>query len=235
MAQWASADEPPPIDEYIPTFTQANLYLHSNGSQIGNLDARDGKYLRWDATRPTAGQPAVYIGNNYDIYLDGNHNPAHNLTMEGNFSGDLDAIAFDLYFVGWAQTTIGCEVSLSFQLDIDGQEIMNQDYTGSAGIKWQKVDQTTNKARFALTNLWEASKQFELAYGPDVTHHVYLNIMNFYACNEFQWEYDSTAQPSDLIANLPDPGTKGYFEVDVLDPPPPSAAAEGFGRPLQAI
>lgn len=224
-AQTPPPEEPPPIDEYVPTFTQADLFLHRNTGPIGNLDARDGKFLKWDTTSPTEAVPALYHGNNYGGILEGDHIPFHFLTMEGTAVGDLDAIAFDLYFTGWAQSTIGCGFALSFQVIIDDQTILEQDFLGSDGIKYETVDDTTVKARFALTNLWEASKQAGLEYGPDVEHDIYLNFQNFYACNEVTWQYDSTDRKSGLIVNLPTPAKKGYSPVDVLDPPPPPGLA----------
>lgn len=99
--------------------------------------------------------------------------------------------------------------------------ILDQDYTGSDGISYTPIDVTTLRARFALNNLWEATKLNDLPYGPDVQHDVYLNLQNFYACNEFIWQYDSADKPSGLIVNLPNPGSKGYTRINVLDPPPP--------------
>ena len=214
----------PPIDEYVPTFTRADQYLHRNTSPIGNLDAREGRYLKWDGVKPTGGQPAFYSGNNYQVFVGTLHDPVHFLTMEGKAAGDLDNIAFDLYFNGWAQSTIGCGFALSFQLEIDGVTILDQDYTGSDGISYTTIDDTTVLAKFALTNLWDATKLYELPYGPGIEHDIYLNLQNFYACNEVVWQYDAADVPSGLIVNLPEPGKKGYAKINVLDPPPPPAS-----------
>lgn len=228
-AQTPPPEEPPPIDEYVPTFTRADLFLHRNTSPLGNLDAREGRFLKWDATKPTANQPAVYVGNNYDVFVEGNHSAVHFLTMEDTTAGDLDTIAFDLFLNGWAQSTIGCEMALSFQLRLDYETILDQDFEGSYGITYVAVDDTTVKARFALTNIWEAIKSSGLPYGPDVQHHIYLNLQNFYLCNEYIWQYDSADRASGLIVNLPTPGKKGYFEIDVLDPPPPlESSSDGW-------
>lgn len=213
----------PPIEEYTtPTFTQADLFLHRNASPIGNVDAREGRFLTWDATKPTGPAPAVYIGQNFD-WINGNHRPEAFLTMKGVTAGDLDKIAFDLYFTGWAQSSIGCGFSLSLLLNIDGEEIVNQDYAGSEGFNFTRVDDTTMRTRFVLTNLWDATKEFGLEYGPEVTHDIYLNIQNFYVCNEVQWQYDSADRPSGLVVNHPSPGA-AYFKFNVMDPPPPLTA-----------
>lgn len=208
-------------EEYVPTFARADYWLHANGSRIGNIDAMENRFVKWDATKPAGSETAIYHGNNYPFIVGGElHDPDHFLTMEGTAGGDLDAIAFDLYFIGWAQSTIQCGLSLSFRLLIDDQTILEQDFTGSAGIRYQAVNSTTVRTRFVLTNLWEASKQAGLAYGPDVKHKVYLNIQNFYVCNELTWLYDAADVPSGLIVNLPAPRS-GYTEIDVLNPPPP--------------
>ena len=207
--------------DYVPTFARADYFLHRNSGPIGNLDAREGRYLQWDGTKPTRNDRAIYNGNNYQVFVGELHDPVHFLTMKGKALGDLDNIAFDLYFTGWAQSTIGCGFALSFQLIIDGVTILDQDYTGSDGISYTPVDDTTVLAKFALTNLWDATKLNGLPHGADVEHEVYLNLQNFYACNEVTWHYDAADVPSGLIVNLPEPGKKGYAKINVLDPPPP--------------
>lgn len=225
-------DEPlPPIEEYIPTFTRADLFLHRNTGAIGNLDAREGRWLKWDATRPTEATPALYIGNNYKGLTDGNHGPENFLTMSGVAAGDLDKIAFELFFNGPGQASIGCPVSLSLQLIVDDVEILSQDYTGSDGFNHTQVDDTTYKTRFVLTHFWEATKLYELEYGPDVTHDIYLNIQNFYACNEFVWHYDSADRPAGLIVNLTSPNSS-YFKFNILDAPAPTPAAASMSQQL---
>jgi hypothetical protein len=220
MAPASTAADLPPIDEYVPTFTRADLFLHRNTSAIGNLDAREGRFLKWDATAPTGGQPAYYIGNNYDGILNGNHGTEFFLTMEGSALSDLNNLAFDLYFTGWAQQTIGCGLDLSLQLAIDDVVIVDQDYTGSTGFNTSIVDDTTAKTQFVLTHLWDAVKTYELPYGPDVQHEIYLNIQNFYLCNEVIWQYDSADKPAKMTVNMPSPGGN-YFKFNVMDPPPP--------------
>jgi hypothetical protein len=77
------------------------------------------------------------------------------------------------------------------------------------------------KTRFALTNIWQAFERRGIAFGPDVEHDVYVNIQNFYVCNEFTWLYDAESTPAGITANVEDPASEGYFEVDVRNPPPP--------------
>jgi hypothetical protein len=222
VAPAARADLPP-RDEYVPTFAQSAYWLHANGSPLGNVDAQQGKYVKWDTTQPTGAQPAHYVGNNYSQFVGENHDPVQFMTMQGKVKGDLDNLAFDLYLTGPSQSTVGCGISLSVELKIDGTTIVNQDYTGSEGFPYQVVDDTTVSTGFVLTHLWDAIQQYKLPYGPDALHDVYLNLQNFYACNEFVWRYDSTAYPARFKANLADPSY--YFEFNVGDPPPPLAAS----------
>ena len=220
----AAGATPGPIPaDYTPSFVRADRWLHSAGSPVGNVDARDGKFVGWDGTTPTAAAPSVYLAQNLQAIVGPQHDPQHHLTMKGQAVGDLENLAFDLYFTGWAQSTGFCPLSLSFELVIDGVPILWQDYTGSDGIIVSNVDETTSVARFALTNLWQASKDYNLAYGADVVHDVKVNVQNFYVCNELTWLYDSVEQPSAVTVNYPQPLTGGYAEINVLDPPPPPA------------
>ena len=229
----ATSAKTPATEAYNPTFTRADLFLHRNTSPVGNVDASEGRFVKWDATKPTGAQPALYIGNNYGGIVEGDHLPQHFLTMEGVASGDLDTIAFDLYFNGPGQSSIGCSLSLSFEVVVDDVEVLYQNYTGSdLGMAYEAIDETTYRARFALTNLWKASQEYELPTGPDVQHDIYINMQNFYLCNEFVWQYDSADRPAGLIVNLEKPGKKGYTEVDVLNPPPPVEATASISHRL---
>jgi serine protease AprX len=227
MCPGRSNEPVPPIEEYSPTFTREDLFLHRNLSPIGNVDARQDRFLVWDYLSPFGAAPAAYAANNIAGIVQGAHLPEHSLTMRGVAEGDLDTIAFDLYAAGWAQSTIQCPLALSFQLIVDGVPVLDQDITGSnLGVAYEPADPadpTVVKVRFALTNLWQATKELGLPHGTRVKHDVYLNVQNFYACNEIVWLYDGSKQPSGLIVNLPEPSKKGYVAVNVLDPPPPPA------------
>jgi hypothetical protein len=211
-------------EEYVPTFVEQEAWFHANSGPVGNVDAREGRYVRWDDEEPTGSVPAVYHGNNYGGILQGDHTPEHFFTAAGTFSGDLDTIAFDLYFYGWAQSTIGCAMSLSFDFRLDDEWVLYQDYLGSHGVHYEEASGGMLVARVALTNIWEATKRFGIEFGEDVEHDVYVNVQNFYVCNEFTWVYDSEDAPSSLVANLENPAANGYFEIDVLNPPPPLAS-----------
>lgn len=205
-------------EEYEPTFVEQQAWFHPHTLPVGNLDADEGNYVQWNDEEPTAPVPSVYHGNNYGGIVDGDHTPEHFFTAEGTFTGDLDTIAFDLYFIGWAQSTVGCDLSLSFDFRVDGKWVLYQDMLGSHGIHYEE-DGALVVARVALTNIWEAFEAHGIEYGPDVEHDIYVNIQNFYACNEVTWVYGSEDAPSGLTANLDD--LEGYFEIDVRNPPPP--------------
>jgi hypothetical protein len=216
----ASGGGLPPIEDYKPTFTRAEAWLHGRGLPVGNLDAREGRFATWNGTKPTASQPVTYLSNNFNFLLGEDHDPAQFLTMQGKAKGDLENLAFSLYFIGWAQQSVGCGLSLSFQLKIDGVTILDQDYLGSDGILYEPTDDDRMVARFALTNIWKAAKMYGLEYGPDVEHDVYLNVQNFYLCNELNWYYGAASTPSGLVVNVAKPNN-GYAPIDVLNPPGP--------------
>jgi hypothetical protein len=205
---------------YEPTFERQEAWLHAHTLPIGNLDGAEGRFVTWDDAEPTSPVPAVYHGNNPAGILDGRL-PEHFFTAAGTFTGDLENLAFDMYLHGWAQSTIGCGISLSFELKVDGKTLLSQEYTGSEGFVTEQVAPGVVKTRFALTNMWEASKRRNVPFGEELEHEVYVNIQNFYICNEFTWLYDAASTPSGLIANVESPASEGYFEVDVLRPPPP--------------
>ncbi|MBW3665381.1 MAG: hypothetical protein KY469_19985 [Actinobacteria bacterium] len=226
FASVAADHELPARDEYVPEFVEQEAWFHAHTLPIGNLDAREGNYVQWDDQAPTGEVSAVYVGDNLGWIATnpsgGNtHDPQHFFTAEGTFTGDLESLSFDMYLHGWAQSTIGCDMSISVELLVDDLVVLSQDFTGSNGVYYNVVDDDTVVARFALTNLWKVNELYDLPYGPDVEHPVYVNLQNFYLCNEYQWRYDGVEDPSRITANVPNPAGKGYFPIDVLNPPPP--------------
>src|SRR4051794_15995087 len=204
---------------YVPEFTPSSYWLHAGSTPLGNLDAQQGTYVKWDTTKPT-GTGALYSGNNYTTLAGATHDPTQFLTMQGKVKGDIDNLAFDLFFIGPSQTTIGCPVSLSVELKVDDKTVISQEYTGSDGFNDSPADDQTRETRFVLTNIFHTLQTLKVAHGADVVHDVYANFQNFFACNEFVWRYDSAAYPAGFIANMPDVDDSGYFVFDVDDPPP---------------
>jgi hypothetical protein len=208
---------------YVPELTPSSYWLHAGSTPLGNVDANQGTFVKWDTTKPTGAAGALYSGNNYTTLAGATHDPAQFLTLEGKVKGDIDNLAFDLFFVGPSQMTLGCPVSLSVELKVDGETVISQDYTGSDGFNDSPADQQTRETRFVLTNIFNTLQSLKVAHGPNVVHDVYANFQNFYACNEFVWRYDSAAYPAGFIANMPNVDESGYFVFDVEDPPPSSA------------
>jgi hypothetical protein len=75
--------------------------------------------------------------------------------------------------------------------------------------------------KFRLTNLHAMMRELGVETGPGVVHAVYLNAMNFYACHEVVWVFDSAEAPAGAVFNLTGPEAREYTDVDVYDPPPP--------------
>ena len=50
--------------------------MNTNSGPIGNLDANEGRFLKWDTTKPTAATPALYQAFNLNTILNGDHRPA---------------------------------------------------------------------------------------------------------------------------------------------------------------
>src|SRR5687768_8095199 len=88
-----AAAEPVPVD-YVPTFSEAQYWLHGAGNPIGNIDARDGKFLRWDGVKPTSPVPTIFFSNNMAWPVTDDHDTQTWLTIKGVAVGDLQNLAF---------------------------------------------------------------------------------------------------------------------------------------------
>lgn len=218
--------------EVEPVFERQDVWFHRTQTPVTNVDARSGQVPTWSTTRPTDSAPlgagGIYAAHHYSfgIFSQGmEHNPAYGFTAAGKFTGDINNLAVTLYghvpaYVALPQCAGG--IALSFDFRIDGKQVLYQPQSQpSAYLNTDPVSAGFVTVKFRLTNLYQAMKDYGIATGPDVEHDVYLNAMNFYACNEVVWVYDSAEAPAGAIFNLPDADASGYSNVDVYDPPPP--------------
>lgn len=114
------------------------------------------------------------------------------------------------------------DFNLAFDLQIDGEQILYQEQSSpSAGLMTQQVEDSLFSVRFAFTRLHEAMTLYGMETGPEVTHDIYLNVSNFYLCNELVWVYDSAEAPAGNVFNVTDQELRTYSKIDVFNPPPP--------------
>lgn len=214
--------------EYVPNFVQQDAFFHRSTTPVGNVDAVAlGEHVTWDAEAPTLPVPSAYAMNNLVVLVEDNHQPRDFFTATGTFTGDLDTLAVDLYIEHAALNL--CGLSLSFELTVDGVTLLSQDFTGSNGISFEPVDETTAVVQFALTNIFAQMEDYEefgtgieAHGGDDVVREVTLNVQNFYLCNEFVALYDGVDHPSSIKANF---NSFVHTDIDVQNPPPPIEAA----------
>lgn len=215
--------------EYVPDFVRQDAFFRASTTPLGNADAAVlGEYVTWNEDVPTSPVSAVYAMNNLSGVspTTDDHRPEDFFTAAGTFTGDLDELAFDLYAYNYAQSADLCDLSLSFELVVDGVTLLSQDATGSQGIRTERIDDTTVVAKFTLTNIFATMEEaehysdIEAHAGPEATREVTVNIQNFYICNELAVAYDGVDHPSTIRANFDD-----YFhaDIDVQSPPPPLA------------
>lgn len=213
----------------LPVFLRSEAWLHATAVPLTNIDASQGTFPSWDGTKPTESHPygagGVYAANNYSVFMPiDQHDPAHNFTMAGQMTGELDTMGVTLY--GHKPAGALCdEFNLAFELEIDGEQILYQDQSEpSAGIMTTQVADNLFSAHFAFTRLHEAMELYGIETGPDVTHEIYVNAANFYLCDETVWVYDSAEAPAGIVFNVADNELRRYTNVDVFNPPPPLEA-----------
>jgi hypothetical protein len=217
-------------DPEVPEFLRSEAWIHATDTPVSNLDASQGTFPSWDETKPTESHPygagGMYVANNYDLFTTNlatgrQHDPASHFTTQGEFTGELDVAGFTLY----AHLPAGAlcdDFNLAFDLQIDGESILYQAQSApSAGLMTMPVEDTLFQVKFAFTRLHEAMTLYGIETGPDVTHEIYLNAANFYACNEMVWVYDSAEAPAGLVFNPTTSELRQYTKVDVFNPPPP--------------
>ena len=219
MAVPAAAQEP-----VAPAFARSEAWFHGTGTAVNNLDAGEGKIPTWDATKPTQSTGSLYAANNLSFLTSGvEHGPGDHFTVKGPVAGELDTMAVTLYAYLPGQAALPCGMDLAFELSIDGAEILFQPQLGaSSGMKVEHVSGALYKVKFVFTRLHEAMTQAGVPTGPDVSHAVYLNAMNFYVCQEAVWVYDSATTPAGAIFNGTPEELASYTTVDVFNPPPPN-------------
>lgn len=206
------------------SFESQKVWFRAGDTPVGTVDYQLGSPIRWSTEAP-AGPVAATLGNNYSVFMDlvePGMREAFTFSTEGTFVGNLETIAVDLYYAGPFAGV--CDMSLSFQVIIDGAEILMQEHLApSANLKEEAGPNRTRRVRFMFSNLHDTMNLFGVQTGPGVEHEIWLNFANFYACNEAVWLYDSATFPSGMIFNMDPASTEArkYTTVDVQNPPPP--------------
>lgn len=222
-AQAQEAVEPEP-----PVFLRSEAWVHATDVPVTNIEASQGTFPTWDDSKPTASQPfgagGAYVANNYSFMGGEQHDPANHFTMAGQVTGELDTMGVTLY--GHKPVGALCsDFNLGFELEIDGEQILYQAQSEpSADIMTTQVGDNLYSAHFAFTRLHEAMELYGIETGPDVTHEIYVNVANFYICDEVVWVYDSAEAPAGIVFNVADNELRRYTNIDVFNPPPPLEA-----------
>jgi hypothetical protein len=210
-------------------FSEQAVWFHNAVSPAGNVDAANGDLVRWDTTEPTASAPmgagGAYVANNYSVFTDlivGGQRESNTFSSAGTFIGNLDSMAVSL-FGHMPAGGLCTEMSLAFDLRIDGQTILFQDQGEPSANLATYPAGDLYEVKFVFTRLHEAMELNGIETGPDVEHEIYLNAANFYACNEAVWVYDSSEAPAGIVFNRFDKALGPYTEIDVFNPPPPLA------------
>jgi len=219
-----SAEEP-------PVFRQEQVWFHAATTPAGNLDYIVDEIepsladpVTWDTTPPSAGPGGVMAANNYSVFLDfvePGWRERNTFTARGTFTGDIDTLAVDVYYAGPFASL--CGMSLAFDLRIDGAEILRMEQSAPSAGLYQEAAGRFWRVRFMFTRIFEMAQMWGVERGPQVEHEVYLNLANFYACQEAVWVYDRPEAPAAMTFNLDpaSPAAARYTKIDVFDPPPP--------------
>jgi hypothetical protein len=219
-------------EEIEPVFNRQDVWFTHTDTPLTNVDAYSNKIPTWKTTPPTTSTPlgagGVYASHHYSWGLFSNgreHNPLYGFTAKGSFTGDIDNLAVTLYGYVPAYAVLGkCGggIALSFDLKVDGESILYQSQTApSAYLNTEILQAGYVSVKFRFTRIYEMMRELGMATGPDVAHTVYLNAMNFYACNEVAWVFDSLEAPAGAVFNLYGTPATHFSDVDVFEPPPP--------------
>lgn len=187
-----------------PLACQLDTYIKANPARIGNVhgvtgqdanptfstDAPAGSYEAGNGGMTAVAWPGTVATD----YTD----EKWALTVEGEFTGNLDNLAVELYAVNPVGQYGFEEFWSQLHLEVDGVTVFDTYGAEHVITNYAPVDDTTVRLRFAFTDVWEALGSVDDA-GP---HDVKFQITGFTYGDEAAFIYDASEYPSHMKFNL---------------------------------
>lgn len=197
-----------------PVACRLDTYIKANTARIGNVhgltdqdanptfstEAPAGSYEAGNGGMTATVWPATLATSHTD--------EKWALTVEGEFEGNLDSLAIELYAMNPVNGTVFGEFWSQLHLEIDGQTVFDTYGAELVITNYTPVDDATVLMRFAFTDIWEALGSVDDA-GP---HDVKFQIAGYTYGDEAAFVYDASEYPSQMKFNLDKLG--GYQEIE---------------------
>ena len=198
----AAATHTPAGEVFAPEYAETAVYLHCNGTKIGNVDAAaNANRVTWDAKKPTASVTTGAGCGTLEPAVSGatNHNAFYDFPVRGTFTGNIKNITVRFWTIDTTPRALG-KLFLRTLLVIDGTDIVPRATTGHT-VEVAPVPSSTGIARlveFTFTNIGLDSAEAHTA-----EHEIELTLESWYAVDTTanMWVYDASEVDSGLIIN----------------------------------
>lgn len=207
----ASAEDPCLDGDGNLELTEEVNWIKAPDHKLGNLAGTGAvDYPTWSdeepATSVTGGAGGGTLQARAGNPLGTEYNPEGSGHFEGTFSGCLDTIAIDLYFLNPAQAAVGGEIVTKSQLFIDGTPVFidSSDPAHEFNVEADGDTGALYKLRFAYTGIHKEMSTWPQDFEPlDSEHTITLTLFSQYVNPEQQafYVYDTTEAPSSLSFN----------------------------------
>lgn len=193
-----------PTGEHLCT---TQHWFTANDGKVGNVEGitqLEGEssmgFPSWDDTAPeasvTAGAGGGYMGSPLlDVAFE--KDPVAGVTFDGQLTGNIDGLAFELYLFQPAANA-GAVEDHSFRatVTVGSQRLVN--HGSHVTVVTEEAGSAVMRVRFVVTDLHRTLRD----KGDDVVHDVRVNVTPwFYGGDEAIYVYDTVEAPSSMIVN----------------------------------
>lgn len=133
------------------------------------------------------------------------------LTVEGEFEGNIDSIALDLYAVNPVDQYAFGEFWSQLHLEIDGKTVFDTFGSEKVITSYETVDEHTVKLSFVFTDIWESLGGVD---STEETHTVKFQLNGYTYGDESMFVYDADEFPASMRFNLG--SLAGYQEIQTF-------------------
>lgn len=196
-----------------------DTFIKPNAARIGNVrgltgqdayptfspDEPAGSYEDGNGgATPTSWHGALAAGHTDDRFA---------LTIEGEFDGNIDTLAIDLYAVNPVNQVAFEEFWSQLHLEIDGAMVFDTFGSELVLTNYTAVSDELVKISFAFTDIWRSLGEVDAS---DVTHTVKFQINGTTYGDEAMFVYDAVEFPAAMDFNVAPAELSAYQRIEAF-------------------
>ncbi|MBW3665277.1 MAG: hypothetical protein KY469_19455 [Actinobacteria bacterium] len=193
-----------------------DTFIKANAARIGNVRGVTGQdtYPTFSPEAPAgsyeAGSGGATLTSWHAAAAAGHTDDRFALTVEGEFEGNIDTLAIDLYAINPVDQYVFVEFWSQLHLEIDGTTVFDTFGNELVLTQYTPISDELVRISFAFTDIWDTLGEVD---STDETHTVRFQINGFTYGDEAVFVYDAVEVPAALNFNIAPGSLFAYQQI----------------------